>query len=41
MSAAAFSAADSGHNHVAPFVVALVIAAVTLAVSLVFTGLPH
>ena len=41
MSAARFSPADSGHNQVAPFVVALLIAVVTLVVSLVVTGLPH
>ena len=41
MSAARFSAADSGHNHVVPFVIALVIAGLTLAVSLAITGLPH
>ncbi len=41
MSAAQFSPANSGHNHVAPFVIAVAIAVLTLAVSLVFTGLPH
>lgn len=41
MSATRYSAADSGHNHIAPFVIALVIAALTLAVSLAVTGLPH
>ncbi len=41
MSAARFSPADSGHNQVTPFLVALAIAAVTLVVSLAVTGLPH
>ena len=41
MSAARSSAVDSGHNHIVPLVVALVISAVTLVISLAFTGLPH
>ncbi|HUB16242.1 MAG TPA: hypothetical protein VMB34_30135 [Acetobacteraceae bacterium] len=32
---------DSGHNHLKPFLAAVVIIAVTVAVSLVFSGLPH
>lgn len=32
---------DSGHNHVVPALVAVVIAVATLAISLMFTGLPH
>jgi len=35
------SSADSGHHHVAPFVLAVAIAAATLALSLVLAGLPH
>ena len=34
-------AADSGHHHVAPFVLAVAIAAATLALSLMLAGLPH
>ncbi len=41
MSDAPFSPADSGHHQVAPFLVAVAIAVLTLAVSLVVTGLPH
>ena len=33
--------ADSGHHHVAPFVLAVAIAAATLALSLMLAGLPH
>ena len=32
---------DSGHNHIKPLLVALLIVAVTVAVSLAFSGLPH
>jgi len=32
---------DSGHNHLKPFVVAVIIIAVTVVVSLAFSGLPH
>jgi len=32
---------DSGHNHLKPFLVAIIIVAVTVAVSLAFSGLPH
>ena len=41
MSATQFPAGDSGHDHVVPFLVAVAIAAVSLVVSLLFTGLPH
>ena len=34
-------AADSGHHHVAPLVLAVAIAAATLALSLMLAGLPH
>ena len=33
--------ADSGHHHVAPFVLAVAVAAVTLALALMLAGLPH
>jgi len=33
--------ADSGHHHLAPFVLAVAIAAATLAVSLMLAGLPR
>ena len=33
--------ADSGHHHVAPLVLAVAIAAATLALSLMLAGLPH
>lgn len=32
---------DSGHNHLKPFVVAIAIFAASVAVALLFTGLPH
>ena len=32
---------DSGHNQLKPFLTAIVIVAVTIAVSLAFLGLPH
>jgi multisubunit Na+/H+ antiporter MnhC subunit len=42
MSATRFSEYDSGHNHVLPFVVALVLSAVVLGISLLYAGgLPH
>ncbi len=42
MSVTRFSVYDSGHNHVVPFVVAVVLAAVVLGLSLAFSGaLPH
>lgn len=41
MSAARFSPADSGHDHLRPLVVAVAISAITLLVSLLVTGLPH
>ena len=41
MSATRSTEADSGHDHVVPFLVAVALAAAVLAVSLAFTGLPH
>lgn len=38
MSATRFSAHDSGHNHVVPFVIAMVLAAIVLGLSLAFSG---
>ena len=32
---------DSGHNHLKPFIVAVAIVAVTVVISLAFSGLPH
>jgi len=32
---------DSGQNHLKPLVIAVLIVAVTVAVALAFTGLPH
>lgn len=32
---------DTGHNHLKPFIVAVAIFAVSVAVSLFFTGLPR
>lgn len=35
------SSLDSGHHHLKPFLIAVLIVAATVAVSLAFTGLPH
>jgi hypothetical protein len=32
---------DSGHNHLKPFLAAVIIMVVTVAISLAFSGLPH
>lgn len=41
MSAARFCEADTGHHHVVPFLIAVALSALVLAVSLALTGLPH